>query len=162
MRSAEILVLATGECIEARLATKLVDENPFVPNALQTLIHPSYLLTLFRTRVAADLHTALQDYGPFDESTTLFYAANIFLGLEHLHKCDVAYRNINPEAIMLGENGYALLMDMRFGKEVDNNKIYDLCGLTPYLAPEQVSGRSPIGPTTGGEESWNSQQYSWF
>jgi len=125
---------------EARLAAKLVDENAFVPNALQTMIHPSYLLTVFKSRVATDLHTALQDYGPFDESTTLFYAANIFLGLEHLHKCDVAYRNINPEAIMLGENGYAVLMDLRFAKEVDNNKIYDLCGLTPYLAPEQVSG----------------------
>ena len=124
-------------------------------------------------RAAATLHEVLQDYGPFDEATALFYAANIFLGLEHLHNtCDVAYRNVTPEAIMLGADGYALLMDMRFAREVSDNfcigcgnanahshraipaslwsmvrtrfeqvdatKLFDLCGLSPYLAPEQV------------------------
>ena len=81
---------ATGARImhESRLAAKLVEQNPFVPNALQTMESPAYLLTIFPTRVATDLHTILQDYGPFDEVTCIFYAANIFLGLEHLHSCD--------------------------------------------------------------------------
>ena len=125
---------------EARLAARIVEQHRFVPYAVQTLMSPAYLLTAFKTQVATGLHEALQDYGPFDEATTLFYAANIFLGLEHLHGCDVAYRNVTPEAIMLGPDGYAMLMDTRFAKEVDGGKLYDLCGLAPYLAPEQVSG----------------------
>jgi serine/threonine protein phosphatase PrpC/CRP-like cAMP-binding protein len=125
---------------EARLAAKLVERDRYVPNALQTMVSPAYLLTIYQVRIATGLHEMLEDYGPFDEATTLFYATNVFLGLEHLHKCDVAYRNVNPESIMLGGDGYAVLMDMGFAKEVDSNKLFDLCGLTPYLAPEQVSG----------------------
>ena len=41
---------------------------------------------------------------------------------------------------MLGVDGYAVLMDLSNAKEVDSNKLFDLCGLSPYLAPEQVSG----------------------
>jgi serine/threonine protein kinase len=171
---------------EAKLAAKLVEENRFVPNALQTMASPSYLMTIFSCRVAASLHDVLDLYEHLDEATTLFYAANVFLGLEHLHNvCDVAYRNVRtkplrprarsqagtrhvglsaecpptlggplvcslsarvpslnvqvaPEAIMLGADGYALLMDLRFAREVDTNKLFDVCGLTPYLAPEQV------------------------
>jgi len=99
-------------------------------------------MTIFSCRVAASLHDVLDLYEHLDEATTLFYAANVFLGLEHLHNvCDVAYRNVAPEAIMLGADGYALLMDLRFAREVDTNKLFDVCGLTPYLAPEQVSGQ---------------------
>jgi len=126
---------------EAKLTAKLVELNRFVPNALQTLASPSYLLTVFNCTVVASLHDVLGDYGYFDEATTLFYAANVFLGLEHLHNvCDVAYRNVTPEAIMLREDGYAVLMDLANAKEVDSHKLFDLCGLSPYLAPEQVSG----------------------
>lgn len=125
---------------EARLVAKMVEPHRFVPSALQTMVSSAYLMTIYKVRVATGLHEILQDYGPFDEATALFYAANVFLGLEHLHECDLAYRNVNPEAIMLGMDGYAVLMDMGFAKEVDSNKLFDLCGLTPYLAPEQVSG----------------------
>ena len=126
---------------EAKLAAKLVTESNFVPCALQTMTTPAYLITIFKCRLACSLHEILEGYGPFDEGTTLFYAANIFLGLEHLHNvCDVAYRNVTPEAIMLDSHGYCVLMDLRFAKEVDKNNLWDLCGLSPYLAPEQVSG----------------------
>ena len=37
---------------EVRLAAKLVEANQFVPNALQTMVSPGYLITIFRARVA--------------------------------------------------------------------------------------------------------------
>lgn len=132
---------ATRVVQELKLTEKLVDEHRFVPAVIHTMESPAHVLTLFAgTRVATGLHEALQDYGPFDEATSLFYAANVFLGLEHLHKVDVVYRNVTPEAIMLGADGYAMLMDMHFAHELDGEKLYDLCGVSPYLAPEQVSG----------------------
>jgi len=125
---------------EAKIAMKLVDELQFVPTIVLTIDTDAYLVSAYNCRITTGLHELLQDYGPFEEVTCCFYAANIFLGLEHLHSFDVVYRNVTPEAIKINANGYAVLMDLSFAAEKDGDKLFDLCGLAPYLSPEQVNG----------------------
>ena len=126
---------------ELKYATKLVDENSFVSSMITTMESDAYLLMVLETKASMDLHATMGFYGPFDEGTALFYAATIFLGLEVLHKMGIAYRNVNPEVIMLNQEGYPVLMDLMFASECSNeHKLTDLCGAFPYLSPEQVSG----------------------
>jgi serine/threonine protein kinase len=39
-----------------------------------------------------ELFFYLKNLGRFREDTAKFYAANIFLAIEQLHKCDIIYR----------------------------------------------------------------------
>ena len=50
-----------------------------------------------------------------------FYAANIMEGLSHLHQYKIGHRDIKPANIMIGSDGYCLLIDLGLGK---NNKKY--------------------------------------
>lgn len=47
---------------------------------------------------------------------TLFYASQILLALEHLHKFNVIYRDLKPENILMDEKGYIALTDYGLAK----------------------------------------------
>ena len=42
----------------------------------------------------------------FNEERTIFYASQIILALESLHKENIIYRDLKPENILLGVDGY--------------------------------------------------------
>ena len=132
------LNMTTRVMHEHKVVHRLVEDFKFVPSVLMTLETEAYLLSICSTTSVTDLHQCMADYGPFDEATALFYAANVFLGIEYLHQNGYAYRNVSPEAITLDSSGYVTLTDLRFAAEKDN-KVFDLCGNYAYLAPEQVS-----------------------
>lgn len=42
---------------------------------------------------------------PFDESSAMFVAASVVLGLEHLHWSGVLYRGLSVQSIIITEGG---------------------------------------------------------
>lgn len=54
---------------------------------------PSELTVLFAL-AGGDLHYHLSQHGVFSESEMRFYAAEIILGLEHMHNRFVVYRDL--------------------------------------------------------------------
>ena len=93
-----------------------------------------------------ELFFYLQKHGKFKEETARFYACCILLALEELHKYDIIYRDLKPENVLVGNNGYAKITDFGLSKEgISNN--YDaksFCGTPEYLPPE-VLNRSGHG-----------------
>ena len=48
-----------------------------------------------------ELSHHLQILGTFEESIACFYAAQILLAIEHLHKNKIIYRDLKPENSLL-------------------------------------------------------------
>lgn len=58
-----------------------------------------------------ELFHHLQQVGRFKENIAQFYAAQILLAIEHLHKNNVIYRDLKPENCLLDKNGNLKIAD---------------------------------------------------
>ena len=75
----------------------------------------------------------------FAEDRARYYAAEILLALEALHKRDIIYRDLKPDNVVIDEEGHALLTDFGLSKEgVCDNNAMSFCGSLAYLAPEML------------------------
>lgn len=93
----------------------------------------------------------------FPEERARFYAAEITLALEQLHKLGIVYRlildrevisrDLKPENVLLTEEGHVRLTDFGLSKEGINQAdrgAQSFCGTPEYLAPE-ILNRSGHG-----------------
>lgn len=71
----------------------------------------------------------------FPDPVAKFYAAEVSLALNHLHKHDIVYRDLKPENILLSIDGHVKIADFGFAKFCPNTT-WTLCGTPDYLAPE--------------------------
>ena len=77
----------------------------------------------------------------FKEDKARFYAASMGIALEYLHNHGIVYRDIKPENILIGEDGYLKLIDFGMAKMLKGNeKTMSFCGTPEYLAPEIITG----------------------
>lgn len=56
-----------------------------------------------------------------------FYAAQIVQIFEYLHSKNIIYRDLKPENVLIGQDGYIKLTDFGFAKIVEN-RTFTLCG----------------------------------
>ena len=87
-----------------------------------------------------ELFTIIRKVGRFPENITVFYASEILLALEYIHKQNAIYRDLKPENIMLSAEGHIKLTDLGFAKGgmEYGKKTYTFCGTYEYLAPEII------------------------
>ncbi len=76
---------------------------------------------------AGDLSFHLGKCGRFTEQQACFYAAEILLGLEHLHSFNIVYRDLKPENILLDMEGHCRITDMGLATHV-TPKLAGRCG----------------------------------
>ena len=123
-------------------------------NILQSVQHPFLVGLRFAFQNEAKLYMVL-DYlnggelffhlkqaGCFSENRTRLYAAEITLGLGHLHSLGIVYRDLKPENILLDSQGHIRITDFGLAKEavLDNSSAQTFCGTPEYLAPEILNG----------------------
>lgn len=80
----------------------------------------------------------------FDEERAKFYAAEIILALEYLHKNGVIYRDVKPENILIDAQGHIKMTDFGLSKgglENTGGRTESFCGTTEYLAPEIINSK---------------------
>jgi len=91
------------------------------------------------------LFTYLRSELKFSEEKTRIYAAELVEALSYLHKHGVLYRDLKPENVLIGSDGYLKITDFGLSKTgLDNNfnkKTYSFCGTPEYLAPEIIEGK---------------------
>ena len=69
-----------------------------------------------------ELYKIYQDAKRFEEAAVLFYAAQMILAVDDLHKKGYAHRDLKLENIMLDENGYLKIIDYGLAKMIKDNQ----------------------------------------
>lgn len=136
---------------EKNLVTKILSERDILGGTQHPLlVHlhwafqtANYLLLVTEFCSGGEICTHLQMLGRFTETVARFYAAQLVLALEHLHRHGIVYRDLKPENILLSESGHLKLIDFglsKFGVTEANNGANTLCGSWEYVAPEVLEG----------------------
>ncbi|KAG6862047.1 hypothetical protein C0995_007177 [Termitomyces sp. Mi166 len=122
---------------ERSILTKL-PWNPFVAGILQVFKDEKNLYTLMEYLPCGSLRSLLQNRGPFDPTSSAFYFCNIAAGLEFLEDYNIYHRDLKPDNILLGADGYLVLADFGEGAHLYDyaNTKWDEVGSPAYSAPE--------------------------
>lgn len=124
--------------------------HPFLLHLFATFQDRDCVYLLTNTLVGGELFSMLhpeEGDNCLSVADASFYAANVFLAVEHLHRSDVIYRDMKPENILFNDSGYLVLIDMGFAKRVpyyddeeqrEHDVTYTMCGTPEYMAPEFI------------------------
>jgi serum/glucocorticoid-regulated kinase 2 len=81
----------------------------------------------------------LQKRHRLSENETRFYAAQLILAIEFLHKKNILYRDLKPENVLIDSDGYLKIADFGLSKlDIDKGNAKTICGTPEYLAPEVI------------------------
>lgn len=85
--------------------------------------------------------------GRLSEEQTRRIACEIILGLEHLHRRGIVYRDLKPENVFIDETGHIRIGDYGLAKMLTLSscgrrrlKTASICGTRNYLPPEMLHG----------------------
>jgi len=114
-------------------------EHPFIINMVNSFQDKSSLYMVLTMYPGGELfnviHTKRTD--GVKKSSAMFYAAIILEGLDFMHLQNIVYRDLKPENVLVDADGYCVIVDLGFAKEV-KDKTYTLCGTPLYIAPEVI------------------------
>eukprot|EP00029_Vermamoeba_vermiformis_P002869 TRINITY_DN13238_c0_g1_i1.p1 TRINITY_DN13238_c0_g1~~TRINITY_DN13238_c0_g1_i1.p1 ORF type:complete len:446 (-),score=139.44 TRINITY_DN13238_c0_g1_i1:132-1469(-) len=119
--------------------------HPFIMNLHYAFQTPDKLYLVLDFINGGELFYHLQNERKFSTERARFYAAEIVLGLEHLHKLGIIYRDLKPENLLLDADGHICITDFGLSKEgmqAPNARTNTFCGTPEYLAPEVLLGEN--------------------
>jgi serine/threonine protein kinase len=136
--------------MRARAVTRSLPHSSFVPGVAASLRDACVLVEVLHTHGLCTLDMLLApELGPLDEASAVYVAASVVLGLEQLHRADVAFRGLSASSILVTEGAAVQLVDFRHAARLSGNsagsdadRCYTLCGAVEYAAPEMVVGRA--------------------
>lgn len=115
------------------------NKHPFLVGASFTFQTDTKVFIGLEYVPGGELFGRLKEEGRISESRARLYAAEILLGISHLHSHGFIYRDMKPENILVGADGHLKITDFGFAKgNITNEKktTRTFCGTPEYLAPE--------------------------
>ena len=128
--------------LNERLMLSLVstgEDCPFIVCMTYAFQTPDKLCFILDLMNGGDLHYHLSQHGVFSEDNMKFYAAEVILGLEHMHRRFVVYRDLKPANILLDENGHIRISDLGLACDYSRKKPHASVGTHGYMAPEVLA-----------------------
>lgn len=114
--------------------------HPFIVTMLKGFMDNDRLYILFEFVVGGELFSHLRKTGKFPVDVARFYSAEVVLAFEYLHSCNIVYRDLKPENLLLDAQGNLKITDFGFAKRV-TERTFTLCGTPEYLAPEIIQSK---------------------
>eukprot|EP00475_Leptophrys_vorax_P042518 TRINITY_DN80123_c0_g1_i1.p1 TRINITY_DN80123_c0_g1~~TRINITY_DN80123_c0_g1_i1.p1 ORF type:complete len:402 (+),score=95.02 TRINITY_DN80123_c0_g1_i1:143-1348(+) len=140
LKKREIIRLKQVEHIrsEKEILTKI--SHPFIVDFYGTFQDQNRVYMIMEYVIGGELFSQLRSAGRFSNDTSRFYAAEIVLALQYLHKFNIVYRDLKPENLLLDKEGHIKITDFGFAKIVED-RTWTLCGTPEYLAPEIIQSK---------------------
>jgi len=143
------------KCIDKRrvMATDSVDtimyernflavmESNFVVCLKYAVMDDEKLFLVLDLMVGGDLKFHLNKDKRFDEERSRFYAAEVLLGLEHIHSKGIIYRDMKLENVLLDERGHVRISDLGLAVRSKKDKVKGYAGTPGYTAPEVITNK---------------------
>ena len=93
--------------------------HPFLVNMHFIFQTPQRVFFIMNFMRGGQLYFHLKKARVFSENQAKFYVAQIAIGIGHLHRKGIVYRDLKPENVMLGEDGYIQLADFGLAKNLE-------------------------------------------
>mmetsp|Transcript_15563 Transcript_15563/g.30555 ORF Transcript_15563/g.30555 Transcript_15563/m.30555 type:complete len:616 (-) Transcript_15563:407-2254(-) len=130
---------ALDNVMEERNVLTMMKSN-FVTNLKYALQDEENLYLIMDLMLGGDLKFHLINAGRFTEKRARFYAAEVLLGLEHVHKHSIIYRDMKLENVLLDHAGHCRISDLGLAV-VTKVKIKGYAGTPGYTAPEMIKNK---------------------
>ena len=124
---------------ERAILATFMKQSSFVPSLLATFQTNGACYMVLKTPIVTDLCSLIDPAKGLSEEVSKFYVACILLALDYMETEGYMIRMVNPPAVMVSSQGYAILSDFRYAKLMTGNRQYTMCGDQSYMAPEMVS-----------------------
>jgi serine/threonine protein kinase len=114
--------------------------HPFLVGAHWAFQNDASVFLVLDYVPGGELYGRLKEEKRFAEPRARLYAAEILLGLGHLHALGFVYRDLKPENILVDSEGHLRLTDFGLVKMMvgDQATTSTFCGTPEYLAPEMI------------------------
>ncbi|CAH2330321.1 serine threonine- kinase N2-like, partial [Pelobates cultripes] len=113
--------------------------HPFLVNLYASFQTEDLVCFVMEYAAGGDLlSTLINNVVAFTENRAMFYAACCVLGLEFLHKKNIAHRDLKLRNIVVDKDGYAKITDFGLSKQDMgfHDRTNTFCGTLEYMAPE--------------------------
>ncbi|MBN3280715.1 PRKX kinase, partial [Polyodon spathula] len=140
MKIPDVIRLKQEQHVQNEKAVLSEVNHPFLIRLFWTHHDECFLYMLMDYVPGGELFSYLRNMGRFNNSTGLFYSAEIVCAIEYLHSKEIVYRDLKPENILLDRDGHIRLTDFGFAKKLVD-RTWTLCGTPEYLAPEVIQSK---------------------
>eukprot|EP00009_Paramoeba_aestuarina_P010104 CAMPEP_0201526494 /NCGR_PEP_ID=MMETSP0161_2-20130828/31983_1 /ASSEMBLY_ACC=CAM_ASM_000251 /TAXON_ID=180227 /ORGANISM="Neoparamoeba aestuarina, Strain SoJaBio B1-5/56/2" /LENGTH=729 /DNA_ID=CAMNT_0047926913 /DNA_START=101 /DNA_END=2290 /DNA_ORIENTATION=+ len=122
----------------------LRNDHPYLLHLYWAFTSKDFIYLVLDYIGGGDLFHHLQAHKTgFSRNTVQFFAAQVLLGLGHLHGCGIIYRDMKLENILLDTDGNVCLADFGLSKILNgaDDRATTMCGTPGYVAPEVLLGK---------------------
>ena len=120
-------------------------EHPFFVQIHATFQTDKYIYYILDYCPGGEIYRLLRRRHRFCERETQFYAAQLVLAIEAMHKKNILYRDLKPENVLIDSDGYLKITDFGLSKQdIEKTGAKSICGTPEYIAPEIIS-KKPYG-----------------
>merc|ERR1719189_858984 len=112
--------------------------SKFVTGLKYAIVDEDTLYIILDLMLGGDLKYHLNVQEKFSEARTRFHAAQVLLGLEHIHSKGIVYRDLKLENVLVDEKGHCKISDLGLAVRVSKELVKGYAGTPGYTAPEVV------------------------
>jgi serine/threonine protein kinase len=130
--------------------------DPYVNGMVQTFHDTRNLYLMLEFVPCGTLRSIIQKRAPLDLATATFYFANIVCALHYLELYGIMHRDIKPDNILVGADGYLCLADFGTAAKLTEESGWQLNGTAAYMAPEVIASVGQSQRIWSGVDWWSS------